>query len=130
MGREFNFAELRESAEPMQSFRERRHNVMLKAQVTCDGTEPCTGRIRNISRGGLMCECRLRAREGERIEIALRGLGEVVGSVAWVGRDRIGVIFDEPVDPAAVLRRPAPAQPESFIPRAADRAWRPPLHCS
>ena len=130
MGREFKFAELWRSSEPMMSLRDQRHSVLLHATVAADGAAPTEVRVRNISRGGIMAECRFRGSEGDRIEICLRGIGDLAGSIAWTCEDRIGVAFDEPIDPGKVLRRPSRGRPESCMPRPVLRAWRPALHCS
>jgi len=131
MRRDFNFAELRHSSEPLMSLRDARHSVLLQAIVTAEGSgAPSAARVRNISRGGVMVECRFRGRAGDRVEIALRGLGDLTGSVAWMHNDRIGVMFDDPVNLEAVLRRPVACQPETTIPRPPCRAWRPSLQCA
>jgi hypothetical protein len=47
-------------------------------------------RIRNLSAGGLMAEAPTRVARGEKIEVNLRNIGWISGSVA----------FDHPIDPA------------------------------
>jgi len=130
MGREFNFAELLRSSEPMMSLRDPRHTVLLHASFAAPGGPAVEARVRNISCGGLMAECRYRGNEGDHIEIALRGHGDLAGSVAWLRCDRLGVMFDEPIDLAALLRRPVASQIEPTVPRPSTRAWRPALHCA
>ena len=133
MGREIKFAELWRSDEPMMSLRDRRHSVFLQAMVAAvagAGTAPTAARVRNISSGGVMAECRFVGSEGDRVELSLRGLGELTGSVAWACENRIGVMFDEPIDVGKVLRQPTRGGPETYTPRPAPRPWRPALHCS
>lgn len=129
MGKESSLVEFWPSTEPMSSSREPRHNVMLQARLRRGGADEAPARVRNISRGGMMAECRCRIAQGERIEIVMRGLGELTGSVAWATKERVGVMFDAPVDPVAVLRRQPPPS-EEYVPQAQRRSWRPPLHSS
>ncbi|MCL9983203.1 MAG: PilZ domain-containing protein [Erythrobacter sp.] len=55
-------------------------------------------RVRNLSDGGMMAEGNLRVQRGHRVEVSLRNVGNVPGSVAWVQDDRFGIAFDEAVD--------------------------------
>lgn len=131
MGREVDFDDLWTSSQPMMAFREQRHSVMLQATLSCGDGGAASARVRNISGGGMMAECRFRGVEGDRILISMRGLGELEGAVAWTRHNRIGVIFDEPVDPGAVLRRRSPQRRQQmFVPPAVVRAWRPPIQVS
>jgi hypothetical protein len=54
-------------------------------------------RVRNLSDGGMMAEGNLRVQRGHRVEVSLRNVGNVPGSVAWVQDDRFGIAFDENV---------------------------------
>lgn len=65
-------------------------------------------RVRNLSDGGMMGEGNVKVRRGYRLEVELRNIGWVSGSVAWVQDNRFGVAFDEEIDSRQVLR---PAQP-------------------
>jgi len=56
-------------------------------------------RVRNLSATGMMIETDAPLAKDQRLQFALRGLGEVAGSVAWVREDRIGVVFDQEIDP-------------------------------
>ncbi len=56
-------------------------------------------RIRNLSAGGLMAEAPVRVTRGEKVEVNLRTIGWISGSVAWVTEGRIGIAFDHPIDP-------------------------------
>jgi hypothetical protein len=66
-------------------------------------------RIRNLSAVGLMADYEREAEPGEPVIVTLRGIGKVPGMVAWVEKGRIGVAFDEDVDPM-LARRPVGAQ--------------------
>lgn len=58
-------------------------------------------RIRNLSAGGLMAEAPVRVSRGEKVEVNLRTIGWISGSVAWVTEGRLGIAFDHPIDPKA-----------------------------
>ena len=62
-------------------------------------------RVRNLSDGGMMGEGPLRVQRGNRLEIELRNVGKIEGSVAWVQDNRFGIAFDEEID-SAFARRP------------------------
>jgi hypothetical protein len=126
--RDLDLAAIWRSSEPMMSLRDRRHSVLLHASVATERASVGDARVRNISRGGLMVECRLRGEPGDRVEVSLRGLGELAGRVAWVGDERIGVMFDEPVEPEIVLRGPIRRHDDGCVRRPPSRAWRPALH--
>lgn len=66
-------------------------------------------RVRNLSAVGLMADYDHEAEVGEPVLITLRGIGKVQGMVAWVRKGRIGVAFDEDVDPL-LARRPVGGQ--------------------
>jgi len=55
-------------------------------------------RVRNLSDGGMMGEGNLRIQRGNRLEIELRNIGRIMGSVAWVQDNRFGIAFDAEVD--------------------------------
>ena len=55
-------------------------------------------RVRNLSDGGMMGEGAMPVARGNRVEVELRNIGFVMGSVAWVQDQRFGVAFDEEVD--------------------------------
>jgi hypothetical protein len=126
--REFDLAALWRSSEPMMSLRDSRQSVLLQATIAAAGATRRQARVRNISRSGMMVECRFRGAAGDHVEVNVRGLGALAGSVAWTRGDRIGVMLDEPVDPEIVLRRPAGKPGELCVPRPPARAWRPALH--
>lgn len=65
-------------------------------------------RVRNLSDGGMMGEGPLRVQRGNRLAIALRNIGEIGGTVAWVQDNRFGVAFDEEID-SQKARRPLQA---------------------
>ncbi|WP_086618667.1 PilZ domain-containing protein [Erythrobacter tepidarius] len=62
-------------------------------------------RVRNLSDGGMMAEGNVRVQRGHRVEVELRNLGRITGSVAWVQDNRFGIAFDEEID-SQKARRP------------------------
>jgi hypothetical protein len=59
-------------------------------------------------------------RPGMRVDIALEGIGEVAGSVAWAEAGRIGVAFDHPVDKSRARKSKTGKPDELFRPTAQD----------
>ncbi|WP_298305915.1 PilZ domain-containing protein [uncultured Erythrobacter sp.] len=55
-------------------------------------------RVRNLSDGGMMGEGTIKINRGNRVEVELRTVGKVMGSVAWVQDQRFGIAFDEEID--------------------------------
>jgi hypothetical protein len=83
-----------------------RDSLFLMARlVVPDGREPHEVRVRNLSAGGLMVEWDKPLDDGAKVTLILRGVGEVTGRVAWCAEGRIGVAFDEPIDPL-LARKP------------------------
>ncbi|KLE34487.1 PilZ domain-containing protein [Aurantiacibacter luteus] len=77
-----------------------RDSLFLLAQVKVDGKfQPGRVKVRNLSAGGMMAEGEIEAMRGARIEVELRGIGWVLGSVAWVQGNRIGIAFVDEIDP-------------------------------
>jgi hypothetical protein len=66
-------------------------------------------RVRNLSAVGLMADYDRDAEPGEPVLVSLRGIGQVPGMVAWIRKGRIGIAFDEDVDPL-LARRPVSGQ--------------------
>ncbi len=76
-----------------------RDSLFLMANLTVAGHSRVPVRVRNLSSGGLMAEYTPAVEIGSRLEIELRGIGMVPGRVAWATDGRIGVAFDEAIDP-------------------------------
>ena len=89
-----------------------RDSLFLVADLRIDGLPRTTQvRIRNLSSGGLMAEYAHPLEIGKAVEIDLRGVGTVVGQVAWAAAGRIGVAFRSPIDPLQA-RKPVVAAKE------------------
>lgn len=98
---EFDIGRLKEAPERG----ENRTSMFLQAELRPeDGRTSETCRVRNVSAGGLMCETGRHYRVGERAVIVLRTVGPVQGSVVWVSSNRVGLAFDQAIDPRALRR--------------------------
>lgn len=86
-----------------------RDSLFLLADIRLEqDSETHRVRVRNLSDGGMMAEGNLRAKRGHRVELELRNIGIVHGSVAWVQDNRFGIAFDEEID-SQKARRPLQA---------------------
>lgn len=84
-----------------------RDSLFLLANVRVEQqSEQHRVRVRNLSDGGMMGEGAIKISRGNRVEIELRNIGKVMGTVAWVQDQRFGVAFDEEVD-SQVARAPS-----------------------
>jgi hypothetical protein len=81
-------------------------------------------KVRNLSAGGMMGEGIVRVSRGDLVEVNIRNIGWVEGSIAWVQDDRFGVAFQDEIDPK-VARAPvaptgtAPSPQHKYVPRDA-----------
>lgn len=77
-----------------------RDSLFLLAQLRVDGHEEvCRVKVRNLSAGGMMAEGAAQVTRGQRVEIELRNIGWVTGTVAWKQDDRFGIAFNEEINP-------------------------------
>jgi hypothetical protein len=91
-----------------------RDSLFLSATIRAVGESDVgmlSVRVRNLSAVGMMADHNGINLPGERVVVALRGIGEVQGKVAWVRNNRIGVEFDVEVDPK-LARKPVKPMPE------------------
>ena len=84
-----------------------RDSLFVMADMRLDGEGGGEHRIkvRNLSTGGMMGEGNVRVTRGVRLQVNIRNIGWVDGSVAWVQDERFGVAFDDEIDPK-VAREP------------------------
>ena len=76
-----------------------RDSLFLLANVRVEqASDQYRVRVRNLSDGGMMGEGTMRVQRGNRVEVELRNIGKINGSVAWVQDQRFGIAFDEEVD--------------------------------
>jgi hypothetical protein len=99
--------------EPMDGSEHRqiaRDSLFLLADLRVDGLSgEYRIKVRNLSDGGMMGEGNVRVHRGSRIDVNLRNIGWVEGTVAWVQDSRFGVAFHEPIDPRLARAKPAAA---------------------
>ncbi|GGC37863.1 hypothetical protein GCM10011371_26630 [Novosphingobium marinum] len=83
-----------------------RDSLFLMADLRIDGLDgEHRIKVRNLSSGGMMGEGPVRVVRGAVVETAIRNIGWVEGSVAWVQGNRFGVAFRDEIDPK-VARAP------------------------
>lgn len=92
-----------------------RDSLFLMADLRVDGLDgEYRIKVRNLSPGGMMGEGRVRVVRGAIVDVNIRNVGWVAGSVAWVQDDRFGIAFREDIDPKlaratlSVAEDPAP----------------------
>lgn len=86
-----------------------RDSLFLLARIKLPGSDAETSvRVRNLSSGGLMAELPEPVAPDSTVQIELRGLGWLVGRVAWQTEGRAGIAFDRPIDPQ-LARKPVGA---------------------
>ncbi|KHK92397.1 PilZ domain-containing protein [Novosphingobium malaysiense] len=77
-----------------------RDSLFLMADLRVDGLDgEYRIKVRNLSAGGMMGEGTVRVVRGAVVEVNIRNVGWVEGSVAWVQESRFGVAFREDIDP-------------------------------
>lgn len=74
-------------------------------------------RCRNISSGGVKLETHMPIKVRERVTVSFSPYVEINGTFIWIDGAESGVSFDAPIDCITVLRKTAPANPESRPPR-------------
>ena len=91
-----------------------RDSLFLLAQLRVDGQDQVYRvKVRNLSAGGMMAEGEAKAMRGALVQVELRNIGWVDGSVAWKQDNRFGIAFVDEIDPA-VARAPGAAQAPDF----------------
>ena len=86
-----------------------RDSLFVMAELRVDGLEgEMRVRVRNLSSGGLMAEGVINAQRGQMVQINIRNVGWVEGSIAWVEADRCGIAFRDEIDPL-IVRAPVSA---------------------
>lgn len=90
-----------------------RDSLFLMAELRVDGLDGLHRiKVRNLSAGGMMGEGPVRVIRGAKVEVNIRNLGWVQGSIAWVQESRFGVAFLEDIDPK-LARAPLVAAEDS-----------------
>ncbi|HKY82553.1 MAG TPA: PilZ domain-containing protein [Sphingobium sp.] len=89
---------------------------LLTSLKSDEGTPLGRARVRNLSATGLMADCERPVPAGARILFELRGIGRVSGSVVWSREDKIGVAFDQEIDPQLARKPVAAGEPRRSVP--------------
>jgi hypothetical protein len=77
-----------------------RDSLFLMADLRVDGLDgDFRIKVRNLSAGGMMGEGTVRVVRGTVVQVNIRNVGWVEGSVAWVQDTRFGVAFRDDIDP-------------------------------
>ncbi|MBB6123121.1 hypothetical protein FHS92_000828 [Sphingobium subterraneum] len=85
---------------PLSSRKAPRDSLLLMTTLhSSDGRDHGPARVRNLSATGLMMECRSKLPIGAPVSLNLRGIGQVTGTVRRCDGARIGVAFDEKINP-------------------------------
>lgn len=88
---------------------EARDSLFLTAQFRVfGGRNEWQVRVRNLSAGGLMAEFPEPLSIGTPVEVDVRGIGWVLGRIAWAAAGRVGVAFERQIDPK-MARKPISA---------------------
>ena len=88
-----------------------RDSLLLSARLRFQGSaSPVQVRVRNLSPGGLMAEYAGPAVHGDTVEVEVRGIGWIGGTIAWIVDGRIGIAFNALIDPLRA-RKPVGAHP-------------------
>ena len=106
---------------------ERRYAVVLSAVILAEGLErPVSIRVCNISAGGLMAVVPPHVRLGGTVAVVIRHAGRLFGRIVWAEKGRIGVRFDQDIDPVALLadRAERAAEPSLMANRFVELAKR------
>ena len=98
--------------EATESQREKsRDSLFLSADVIFDDSpKQHSVRVRNISAGGMMIDVTAPREKGLGVTARLKNIGDVRGKVVWSTEKRIGVTFDQEIDPN-LARHKATAAP-------------------
>jgi hypothetical protein len=77
-----------------------RDSLFVMADLRIEGaSEEQRVKVRNLSAGGMMAEGEIKVQPGLVVEVNIRNIGWIVGSVAWVQDDRFGIAFHDEIDP-------------------------------
>lgn len=83
-----------------------RHSLLIMADISRpEGSVLGQVKVRNLSSTGLLAETGIPFRVDEVVDIVLRGIGKVRGTVVRRTANKVAIRFELPVDPALVLRK-------------------------
>lgn len=93
------------SDDPAAQRHEVRDSLFLVANFRIAGTRDAAQvRVRNLSAGGLMAEVAGAVPQGTNVEVEVRGIGWISGRIAWATAGRVGIAFDQLIDPMAARK--------------------------
>lgn len=100
----------------------KRDSLLLMGTLKAAGdyardTQPI--RIRNLSSTGLMADSKVQYDVGAHVEVGLRGIGLIQGEIVWIREGRMGITFDETIDPARA-RMPVTAGSDDHLRKVVD----------
>lgn len=103
-----------------QSREQSRESTFLSAILVFDGSpRKLTVRVRNVSAGGMMVDMTGQREKGAALTVELKNVGEIRGTVAWSTENRLGITFDEEIDPQLARYKPpaveAPGYKRPFV---------------
>ena len=88
-----------------------RDSLFLLAQLKVDGKDDLHRvKVRNLSAGGMMAEGAAQVARGQLVQVELRNIGWVSGTVAWKQDERFGIAFIDEIDPTRA-RAPVTSAP-------------------
>lgn len=100
-----------------------RDSLFLMADLRVDGASgEHRIKVRNLSAGGMMGEGPVAVVRGAIVEVHIRNVGWVQGTVAWVEANRFGVAFREDIDPKLARAQPRKATDEELYRPIASQA--------
>ena len=77
-----------------------RDSLFLLAQLRVDGHDQTYRvKVRNLSAGGMMAEGEVKVIRGALVDVELRNIGWIEGTVAWKQDNRFGIAFVDEIDP-------------------------------
>ena len=77
-----------------------RDSLFVLADLRVDGLDgEHRIKVRNLSSGGMMGEGPVRVTRGVAVQVNIRNIGWVDGTIAWIQENRFGIAFVEEIDP-------------------------------
>ncbi len=93
-----------------------RDSLFLMADMRVDGADgEHRIKVRNLSAGGMMGEGPVRVSRGAIVNVSIRNVGWVEGSIAWVQDNRFGVAFCDEIDPKVARASMIPSDDEELF---------------
>ena len=94
-----NTPQLDENAAEAKRERNRESMFLLAGVRFSEGAAMLNARVRNLSSGGMMIDSAIEYSKGHVVFVDLKNIGVVSGYVAWSTTTRLGIAFDNQIDP-------------------------------